>query len=301
MIQREEILSSSRENTFQARLYYNIESTVFRENTIHAHPPMEISIPGCSGVYIVGEEEIPFENGDIFLFRSNERHGISKLYGDGDALCLGFHFFPDIFWSTLEQELVPEFIAAFSRDRKNFPNKISGDNPHAKAILKILKEIETEFEDKYHHYDAAVRANISLLMLQLLRACPPNKEPKFKGKTEHIRQATALMQYIDAHCSEKLSLPELGEVVHMNPAYLSHIFRETTGFSLWDYIIARRIELAKQLLISTNRKILDIAFECGFQNSANFNKSFRKQTGITPSEYRGEKNLDFNKNTVDDN
>ena len=99
------------------------------------------------------------------------------------------------------------------------------------------------------------------------------------------------MKYIDVHCSEKLSLAQLGEIVHTNPSYLSHVFRETTGFSLWDYIIARRIELAKHLLLNSNRKILDIAFECGFQNSTHFNKSFRRQTGITPSEYRGEKNV----------
>ena len=129
-------------------------------------------------------------------------------------------------------------------------------------------------------------------MMHLLRACPLDDQSKQKGKTERIKQATEIMQYIDAHCSQKLCLAELGEVVHMSPAYLSHIFRETTGFSLWDYITARRIELAKHLLLSTNRKILDIAFECGFQNSTHFNKSFRKQTGVTPSEYRGERSIE---------
>lgn len=291
MVHQEAILSSPRENTFQARLYYNRESTVFRQNVMHAHPHMEISIPGCNGVYIVGDKEIPFEAGDVFLFRSKERHGISQLHGDGDALCLGFHFFPDTLWSSFEQELVPEFIAAFSQERKDFPNRIPGDSFQAKTILKTLKHIENEFENKHIHYEVAVRSNISLLMLSLLRAFPLGEERKQKGKIERIKQVSEIMKYIDVHCSEKLSLAQLGEIVHTNPSYLSHVFRETTGFSLWDYIIARRIELAKHLLLNSNRKILDIAFECGFQNSTHFNKSFRRQTGITPSEYRGEKNV----------
>ena len=291
MVHQEAILSSPRENTFQARLYYNRESTVFRQNVMHAHPHMEISIPGCNGVYIVGDKEIPFEVGDVFLFRSNERHGISQLHGDGDALCLGFHFFPDTLWSSFEQELVPEFIAAFSQERKDFQNRIAGDTQQAKTILKTLKHIENEFEEKQIHFEVAVRSRISLLMLSLLRAFPLGDERKQKGKTERIKQVSEIMKYIDSHCSQKLSLTQLGKMAHMNPAYLSHVFRETTGFSLWDYIIARRIELAKHLLLSSDRKILDIAFECGFQNSTHFNKSFRRQTGITPSEYRGEKNV----------
>jgi len=285
MIHREAILASSQGKTFQARLYYNREATTFRQTTMHAHPPMEISIPGRDGVYIVGEREIPFDAGDIFLFRSSEKHGISQLHGDGDALCLGFHFFPDTFWTSLEQELVSEFITAFSPDRRRFANRIPHNNPEAAAIKSTLKQIETEFEDKQTNYQVAIRANISLLMLHMLRACPMEAEQR-QESNEHLRQITAVMQYIDAHYSQKLSLSELGEVVHMSPSYLSHIFSKITGFSLWDYIIARRIERAKHLLLSTDRKVLDIAFECGFQNSVHFNKCFRRQTGMTPGEYR---------------
>ena len=75
-------------------------------------------------------------------------------------------------------------------------------------------------------------------------------------------------------------------LLYMNKQCISHIFSKITGFSLWDYIIARRIERAKHLLLSTDRKVLDIAFECGFQNSVHFNKCFRRQTGMTPGEYR---------------
>ena len=120
MIHHEAFLNAPHGKTFQARLYYNREATAFRQTTMHAHPPMEISIPGRDGVYIVGEKEIPFEAGDVFLFRSSEKHGISQLHGDGDALCLGFHFFPDTFWTSFEQELVPEFIAAFSPTAEDF-------------------------------------------------------------------------------------------------------------------------------------------------------------------------------------
>jgi len=286
MVQHEAFLPSIGGKSFQARLYYNRESTLFRHNTMHAHPAMEISIPGRQGVYIVGEHEIPFEAGDVFLFRSNEKHGISQLHGDGDALCLGFHFFPDVFWASFEQEIVPEFVAAFSPSREHFPNWIPRGSQHAKAILRILKHIETEFDNQQSHFEMAIRADISLLMLHMLRACPLSSDKQKSERSDHLKQITAVMQYIDKHYPQKLSLSELGAVVHMSPSYLSHVFSKITGFTVWDYIMARRTEHAKYLLSNTDRKVLDIALECGFQNSTNFNKCFRSQTGMTPSEYR---------------
>jgi len=286
MVHQEAFLPSAHGKDFQARLYYNREDTVFRQVSIHAHPAMEISIPGRHGVYIVGQKEYTFQPGDVFLFRSSERHGITKLQGNEDALCLGFHFFPDTFWSSIDQELVSEFISAFSPDRPDFENRIPHDSPEAKAIISLLKKIEAEFDRKPLHYEHAIRSNISLLMLHLLRACPVPLRKVSKNKTSHLKQISAVMQYIDAHYSQKISLAELASIAHMSPSYLSHVFSNATGFSLWDYIIAKRIEHAKYLLLSTNRKVLDIALECGFQNSVHFNKCFRSQTGLTPSEYR---------------
>lgn len=286
MVHHEAFLPSAQGKDFQARLYYNRENTMFRQVSIHAHPAMEISIPNRHGVYVVGQKEYTFQPGDIFLFRSSERHGISQLRGNEDALCLGFHFFPDTFWSSIDQELVSEFISAFSPDRPNFENRIPGTSPEAPAIVSLLKAIEQEFDQKPHHYEHAIRANISLLMLQLLRACPAPAFAVSKSKTSHLKQVSAVMQYIDAHYSQKISLSELASVAHMSPSYLSHVFSSATGFSLWDYIIAKRIEQAKYLLLSTDRKVLDIALECGFQNSVHFNKCFRNQTGMTPSVYR---------------
>ena len=56
--------------------------------------------------------------------------------------------------------------------------------------------------------------------------------------------------------------------------------------SPWDYITVRRIDLARKLLSDSDRNILDIAMMCGFNNTANFNRAFKKVTGKTPKEIR---------------
>ena len=63
--------------------------------------------------------------------------------------------------------------------------------------------------------------------------------------------------------------------------------------TLWDYISAKRINKAAQLLATETKtmNILDIATQCGYNSTANFNKAFKKITGMTPSEYRSNRNV----------
>ena len=71
---------------------------------------------------------------------------------------------------------------------------------------------------------------------------------------------------------------------------ISHIFKKTVGISLWDYITSKRIETAMAFLSNKDDcNMLDIAVNCGFNNTANFNKAFRRVTGLTPTEFRRHK------------
>ncbi len=95
-------------------------------------------------------------------------------------------------------------------------------------------------------------------------------------------------RYIREHLSEELSRNELAATVFMSPHYLSHVFREKTGDSLTNYITEQRIQKAKELLLSSNQSIRDIALACGFQNISYFAKQFKRATGKTPQAYRKE-------------
>ena len=78
----------------------------------------------------------------------------------------------------------------------------------------------------------------------------------------------------------------------MSPNYLSAVFKRIVGISLWDYILSKRIGYALELLSLPEREnILETALKCGFNNTANFNKFFKKQVGTTPSQYRSKSQL----------
>lgn len=74
--------------------------------------------------------------------------------------------------------------------------------------------------------------------------------------------------------------------VHLNSAYLSRIFKRETGQSLIDFIIQAKMDRAKILLTESNRKIVDVCEEIGYENYSHFGQAFKKKVGISPLEYR---------------
>ena len=95
-----------------------------------------------------------------------------------------------------------------------------------------------------------------------------------------------IADYIDKHLNEDLSLVSLASAVYYNPAYLSRKFKMVMGSTLHTYILGKRMELAKKLLIETDGFVQDIAARCGFSNSTQFGMAFAKCNGCSPGTFR---------------
>ncbi len=92
--------------------------------------------------------------------------------------------------------------------------------------------------------------------------------------------------YIHAHYPEDISLEQLAEEFCISTSYLSHKFKQVTGFSVTDYIQMTRIRNVQALLINTRIPITEVAAPCGFNCFSQFNRVFRKHVGVSPSAYR---------------
>ncbi len=96
---------------------------------------------------------------------------------------------------------------------------------------------------------------------------------------------TKLIQYIDNHISEELSLDVLAEYVSFSTFHLSRMFKRYTGTTLNKYIVSKRIDKAK-LLLQSPLPINSVSIECGFNNYTHFYRTFKALTGINPAEYK---------------
>ena len=91
---------------------------------------------------------------------------------------------------------------------------------------------------------------------------------------------------IDADLAGDLSLKHLAQLQNINASYLSTLFKRETGQTVTDFVNQRRIQLARQLLSTTQLQVQTIARYCGIPDVNYFSKIFKKHTGQTPKEYR---------------
>jgi len=98
-------------------------------------------------------------------------------------------------------------------------------------------------------------------------------------------------RHVDSRLGEDLTLSGIADFVYLNPAYLSRLYKQMTGRGLFEYIKERRLEEAKYLLRETPAKIHEIGRRIGMAAPAYFSRFFRKETGLTPQEYRDGKEV----------
>ena len=98
-----------------------------------------------------------------------------------------------------------------------------------------------------------------------------------------------LVSYINNHISEGVSLKVLSNMFHMNPNYISQYFKNETGMNYSAYLLMLRINKAKNLLMNSDRSVAEVAQMTGFKDYRLFSRTFKQETGLTPSQYRMKK------------
>lgn len=136
-------------------------------------------------------------------------------------------------------------------------------------ILKSLRLPETEPAAETHKYEK------SPLTLQT--------------KTEILSRLEKLMTHEKLFLNSSLNLGDVAHKLSVVPRYLSQVINELKGQNFYDFVNGYRIEEAKNILSDpahNNEKILSVLYECGFNSKSVFNTVFKKNIGVTPSEYR---------------
>ena len=94
------------------------------------------------------------------------------------------------------------------------------------------------------------------------------------------------IEYMEKNYQKPLTLTILANVVSLNYTYFSNMFKSKTGISVTAHLQNLRIQKAKEMLVSTNDRIREVAHKAGFTDERYFEKLFKRYEGMTPSEYR---------------
>lgn len=102
----------------------------------------------------------------------------------------------------------------------------------------------------------------------------------------HLNRLAHVAQYINTHLHRNLHIKELANEACMSEPNFYRIFKQTFGLTPVEYINQQRIALASKLLRTTSACLADVSMQCGFNNLTYFMKLFRRETGLSPTQYR---------------
>lgn len=148
---------------------------------------------------------------------------------------------------------------------------------YLKTMLREIRSKEPNFENICQNLLEVLIAHIMRRSKIELTAAPTKKS---------TRECRFIEQYLNEHFKEDISLQTLSDLTYLNKYYLVHAFKNYKGISPISYLIQLRVEESKHLLETTNNSVAKIATQTGFSSQSYFTQTFRKVTGLTPSEYR---------------
>jgi AraC-like DNA-binding protein len=106
---------------------------------------------------------------------------------------------------------------------------------------------------------------------------------RFNSTNERI---TKVHEYLMSNFHEEVNLGKIAQLVHLAPGSLCRFFKSEMDMTIFDYLNKIKVDYACSLLLNRELGIVDIAYDCGFNNLSHFNKQFKKNMNSTPSQYR---------------
>ncbi len=153
------------------------------------------------------------------------------------------------------------------------------------GILFLLNELDTCFAEMNLVSAAETLDELHSLFEDILnrKLCNCLEEDQYKNCSFLVKK---ILNYVNGHYEKELSLTLLSEELNISPNYISRVFREEVGKTLFNYINEVRVEQAKRLMHQQELKIYEIGEKVGFNSSVHFNIVFNKLTGCSPKQYR---------------
>lgn len=252
----------------------------------HAHDFLELSyvMDGCANHTLEGASSV-LSKGDYFIVDYNKRHKYTQI-GDRPFTIINCLFVPQLIDETLKgccqlKEVVNNYLIKFDFCRlKDHPTKFiyHDDDGHIGQLFARLCE---EYQQKHMGYLETMRCYLILILIDIMRQIQVPSPTETDN--EMVRYITC---YVEQNFMEKLSLTELTQDYNYSLAHISHTFKMETGMTFQDYVQSVRIRESCRLLINTSKKVADIATLVGYTNIKFFNQVFKRQTGMTPRQFR---------------
>lgn len=224
--------------------------------------------------------------GEILFVNRGELHA-GYLQDDSHCIFSAVVFHPDWLNCHISDIVQLEYIEPFLHKKKRPRAHIHPGDPGGREIIDIIGSIIADHRQPAPGLELMTKGRLYTLLALLEPFMQPAEAtesvPGHHEKIERIKQA---LDYIHAHYQEPLRLKQIADTLHMSEGHFCRFFKQMVQKSPVEYTNGYRIQRACRLLEHSNRKVVDIAMEVGFDNLSYFIATFKRNNGLTPSQYR---------------
>lgn len=272
-------------NKFPFHIVYKDQKSPQHELPDHFHEWYEIIfVHSGNGSIFIDQTFYDLHEGDIIIIPTNTIHRVIPEKSNL-ILSTAIFFSPAFIQRTdIGNSFIYLNFFIEVKKTKNYKHTLL-----PKYLIKLEEYIDQlMIENQSQHED---RENALLLWLHLtlltihrnFRQKKPSPNIQHRHGPDWLRKVLTL---INQHIADDLNLQYIAKKVSVSEAHLSRAFKQLVGMTVVNYIMVKRIHLAKDCLTNSNLKISSIAEQCGFHSMPHFYRTFKKITSMTPTEFR---------------
>lgn len=252
------------------------------------HEYFEISfVHKGTGTFRIGNRLYDLHPGDLIVLGNTEMHNLlSDNHNPIDMVSI--YFLPELVARPGSTDLDFELLSFFYNFGSAHGNYIEAGSIDSAGLSTHLETAYSAFISREPHYKLRIRNELYDILLILLKHFEQNLVPEkeqYDKRLNDVRRLHPVFRLIENNYNSSISLEEASLAANMSRHYFCRFFKKTTGSTFIQYIHQVRIDRAKQLMLTSNLSITQIALEVGFESVSHFFRVFHRLTLLTPLKY----------------
>ena len=263
------------------------------KQNLHFHNFIEIAyVASGKGLHQINNNKFKVNKGDLFIIDYKKPHVFLPTSDSNNFVVYNCIFQPEFIDNSLINsrelsEVMHHFLfqSLFPEEKERCANIKLIDKKYT-TIENIYEKMYREYKVKEIGYTNLIRAYIIELLILIFRLY--QKENNYNNQLELKRKEIIekTISFMKDNFSREIKLDDLATIAMISPNYFSSLFKKYTGMNVTEYIQNLRIKKACRLLKETDKNVINIAQEVGYNDNKFFYKVFKKIVGTTPAQYR---------------
>ena len=242
--------------------------------------------------FMYGRQPFDHQEGTLHCTAPEQIITFDRKRDTGSSEGWGLYFHPELIRNSNLGKKIHEY--SFFSYEENEALHLSDEEKQ--TLLSILKQMENEYNTNIDHYShELIISNIELF----LNYCKRYYGRQFITRTNQNKDLIVnfenfLSEYVNSDKLRTLGIPSVkhcAEAMNLSANYFGDLLKSETGKNAQEHIHYFLLEQAKNLLVSSEKRINEIAYDLGFEYPQNFSKLFKKKVGLSPTDFRNEKVL----------